>query len=141
MTIRRTALATAASALAIALTACNGEADADPIDAAVERCQEVVSTYSKYPGSADWVAVNLAEEQNDIIYIQGEADFNNDDGNPVRTKYHCHLNTETDDWNRPPSMEPKNPAGGERWTSSRWGGAQSPMLEKYGDEMSLEAED
>lgn len=107
------------------------------IDGAVERCQDRVSGYAKYPGTADWVELRMAEEQNGKIYVSGGADFNNDAGNPVRTKYHCTLNIETDDWDRYPTMEVQNPVSSFSG-SSRWGGEASPMLEKYGDSMSLE---
>jgi hypothetical protein len=124
-------------AAGMALTACGGSDDPDPIEAATQRCQDTVSDYAKYPGSIDWVEVRLAQEQNGKIYINGAADADNDAGNPVRTNYSCTLNTETDDWDRRPSMEPKNPTS-DRWGTARWGGEASPMLEKYGDRMSMQ---
>lgn len=107
------------------------------IDAVIERCQDHVSGFAKYPGTADWVEIRTAEEMNGKIYINGGADFNNDAGNPVRNNYSCTLDLETGEWERRPSLEPMNPTGS-RWGNERWGGAASPMLEKYGDSMSLE---
>lgn len=110
---------------------------ASEIDSVVQRCQESVAAFAKYPGTADWVQINLAEEQNGKIYINGNADFDNDAGNPIRTKYSCTLDLETDNWVRRPVLEPKYPVGS-KWKTSRWGGADSPMQEQYGDSMSLE---
>ncbi|MEY8565151.1 hypothetical protein AALF15_01085 [Corynebacteriaceae bacterium 7-707] len=140
MNIKRTALAVAMGG-ALAITACSGDAEADPVDEAVERCQNEVVDYAKYPGSVEWVEIHVAEEQNGKIYVNGGADANNDAGNPVRVNYSCTLDTDTDEWADAPSMEPKEGPGGSQYRSGeRWAGEQSPMLEKYGDRMSMESD-
>lgn len=124
-----------ALAIPFTLAACGSSPSVEEV---TKSCQDQVSTYAKYPGTADWVEVLVAEEQNGKIYIAGSADFNNDAGNPVRTNYHCTLDIESDQWVRRPSLEPHNPVAS-RWGHERWGGSKSPMLEKYGDSMSLES--
>lgn len=134
----RLAAVVAAAALTLGLTACGGGSDGQDstITDAVQRCQDTVREYVKYPATIQWADPRLAEEQNGIVYINGGADVNNDAGNPVPVNYSCDLDTSTDEWARPPSMEPKNSTDG-RWQTSRWGAAASPMLEKYGDQMSM----
>lgn len=134
--MKRALAATVATTVSLALASCSSDSS-DPTADALERCQDTVGEYVKYPSTIQWADPDVEEEQNGIIYIAGGADANNDAGNPVPVRYSCHLDTATDEWGMPPSMEPKNPTDG-RWQTSRWGGADSPMLEKYGDSMSLE---
>lgn len=124
-----------ALAIPLVLTACGSSPS---IDEVTKSCQDQISTYAKYPGTADWVELRVAEEQNGKIYIAGSADFDNDMGNPVRTNYQCTLDIESDKWVRKPTLEPHSPTAS-RWGHERWGGSKSPMLEKYGDSMSLES--
>lgn len=138
MTTRtRLAAIAAASALTLGLTACGGDDDQDStITDAVQRCQDTVREYVKYPATIQWADPRLAEEQNGILYINGGADVNNDAGNPVPVNYSCDLDTSTDEWARPPSMEPKN-ATDINWSTDPNATFDSPMLDKYGDQMSM----
>ncbi|WP_288814206.1 hypothetical protein [uncultured Corynebacterium sp.] len=133
-------IATIALAAALPLaTACSiAETEASP--SPLEQCQKAVSEFTKYPGSAQWGEVLLDEEDSGVHYIAGEADFNNDAGNPVRTRYNCQLNLETGEWDYGPHLEPLNPVHGKHETG-KWGGALSPMLEEFGDNMSMNDSD
>ena len=133
----RTATLCAPLIALVALSACS-TIENEGAPSVLQRCQDHVSNFAKYPGTAQWVQVNNDTEENGKHYIAGEADFNNDAGNPVRANYHCILDTESDEWVDRPSLEPRNPTTG-RFQTERWGGASSPMLEKYGDQMSLES--
>lgn len=127
------ALATLALIPTLALTACGNQEDTQ-YDA-MTRCQKQVSQYAKHPESAQWKEVLLDEEQNGIRYLAGEATFVNDLEDEIVVNYHCNLDVESGNWSETPTMEPEDIPGA---APGRWAYGLSPMLEEYGDEMSLE---